>query len=66
MKSKNGKILEVRCNNTVTIPLITAKKIVPFLEVAEVFNALLPKAYSAPRTPAPFLTHNLTILSEKW
>ena len=28
--------------------------IVPFLEVLEVFNAVLAKAYSAPRTPAAF------------
>ena len=41
----------VGCNNTVTIPLITAKKL-PFLEVLEGLNADL--AYSVPRVPAAF------------
>ena len=55
MKSKYRKILDVGCNNTLTIPLITAKKIVPsFLEVLECLNVVLDKVYSALQTPAAF------------
>ena len=57
MKSNNGKswMLENVCNNVVTIPLLRAKKTVPFLEVLEIFNVVLAKAYSVPpRPPAAF------------
>ena len=54
MKSENGKNLDVGCNNILTIPLITANKIVRFLEVLEGLNAVLTKAYIAPRPAAAF------------
>ena len=63
MKSKNGKILDVGCNITVTIPPITAKKIMPFLEVLECLYAILAKAYSTSQTPGCILN---SISSEKW
>ena len=55
VKSKNGKILDVGCNITVTIPLITLKKIALFLKVLEGLNAILAKAYTAPQTPSCIL-----------
>ena len=50
------------CNNTVTIPIITAKKIVPFLEVLEGLNTVLAKTYSTIQTSSCILN---SISSEK-
>ena len=56
MKSKNGKILDVTCNNSLSIPLITAKKIVLFIEV---LKYCFSQSLECFQDPQPHFTLNL-------
>ena len=56
MKSKNGKILHVKCNNTLTIQHITAKNSVIYRGL-EGLNAVLAKTHSV------FQTHSCILSS---
>ena len=62
VKSKNGKILHVKCNNTLTIQHITAKNSVIYRGL-EGLNAVLAKTHSVSQTHSCILS---SFSSDKW